>query len=141
MTSRILSPGCPRSPARRRVVRARPRSAPGGVSIRWSVSGNNAGVRDIDLTDARIFGQGFPHDVFTTLRREAPVYWQAFPPAFPGQHDPGFWVLSRYEDVQAANRDAELFCSYDGPQLAIQPAMRGTMLVTMTDATMCANAV
>jgi len=88
-------------------------------------------VRDLDLTDARIFKQGFPHDVFTTLRREAPVYWQAFPPGFPGEHDPGFWVLSRYADVQATNRDAELFCSYDGPQLAIQPAMRGTMLVTM----------
>ena len=53
-------------------------------------------MHDIDLTDARIFGQGFPHDVFTTLRRESPVHWQAFPPDFPGEHDPGFWVLSRY---------------------------------------------
>jgi cytochrome P450 len=88
-------------------------------------------VRDIDLTDAGIFGQGFPHDVFTTLRRESPVNWQAFPPDFPGDHDPGFWVLSRYDDVQAANRDAELFCSYDGPQLSVQPEMRGTMLVSM----------
>jgi cytochrome P450 len=88
-------------------------------------------VRDIDLTDARIFGQGFPHDVFTILRRESPVHWQAFPPDFPGDHDPGFWVLSRYDDVQAANRDAELFSSYDGPQLGIQPEMRGTMLVSM----------
>jgi hypothetical protein len=41
-------------------------------------------VRDIDLTDAGIFGQGFPHDVFTILRRESPVNWQAFPPDFPG---------------------------------------------------------
>src|SRR4029079_2689926 len=30
-----------------------------------------------------------------------------------------------------ANRDAELFCSYDGPQLSIQPEMRGAMLVSM----------
>jgi cytochrome P450 len=75
--------------------------------------------------------RGFPHDVFAILRGESPVYWQAFPPDFPGAHDPGFWVLSRYEDVQAANRDADLFCSYDGPQLGIQPAMRGTMLVAM----------
>jgi cytochrome P450 len=88
-------------------------------------------VRDVDLTDGRIFGHGFPHDVFTTLRRESPVYWQAFPPDFPGDHDPGFWVLSRHDDVQAANRDVELFCSYDGPQLSIQPQMRGTMLVSM----------
>jgi cytochrome P450 len=88
-------------------------------------------VDDIDLTDARIFGRGFPHDLFTTLRREAPVYWQPFSPDFPGEHDPGFWVLSRHADVQAANRDTELFCSHDGPQLSIQPAMRGTMLVSM----------
>ena len=86
---------------------------------------------DIDLTDTRIFGRGFPHDVFTTLRHESPVHWQAFPPDFPGNHDPGFWVLSRYDDVQAANRDTELFRSYDGPQLSIQEGMRGTMLVSM----------
>jgi len=96
-----------------------------------SVSGHNAAVNDIDLTDRRTFARGFPHDAFTKLRQDAPVYWQAFPPGFPGDHDPGFWVLSRYDDVQAASRDAELFCSYDGPQLTIQPAMRGTMLVTM----------
>ncbi len=93
--------------------------------------GHNRVVDEIDLTDARIFGRGFPHDLFTTLRREAPVYWQPFSPDFPGEHDPGFWVLSRHADVQAANRDTALFCSYDGPQLSIQPAMRGTMLVSM----------
>ena len=69
--------------------------------------------------------------MFTTLRRESPVHWQAFPPGLPGNHDPGFWVLSRYEDVQTANRDAELFCSFDGPMLSIQPEIRGTMLVSM----------
>ncbi len=88
-------------------------------------------MRDIDLTDPLTYRHGFPHDVFTTLRRESPVHWQAFPSGFPGRHDPGFWVLSRYADVQAANRDTELFCSYDGPQLGIQPEMRGTMLVSM----------
>ena len=87
---------------------------------------------DIDLTDARIFERGFPHDVFTGLRRESPVHWQPFSPEFPGDHDPGFWVLSRYEDIQAASRDPELFCSYDGPTVSILPAeMRGTMLVSM----------
>ena len=89
-------------------------------------------MRDIDLTDARIFEPGFPHEIFATLRAESPVHWQAFAPEFPGERDPGFWVFSRYEDVQAASRDAELFCSYDGPTLSILPAeMRGTMLVSM----------
>jgi cytochrome P450 len=85
----------------------------------------------IDLTDAGLYAHGFPHDAFTRLRREAPVYWQEFPPGFPGDHDPGFWVLSRHDDVQTASRDPELFCSYDGPTLAFQPETRGLMLVTM----------
>jgi len=88
-------------------------------------------VHDIDLTDTRHFAHGFPHDLFTELRRESPVHWQPFPDGLPGDHDPGFWVLSRYDDVQAANRNVELFCSFDGPSLSIQPEMRGTMLVSM----------
>ncbi len=59
------------------------------------------------------------------------MYWQPFPDEFPGNHDPGFWVLLADDDVQAANRDVELFCAYDGPQLSIQPEMRGTMLASM----------
>lgn len=86
---------------------------------------------NIDLTDVRHFSQGFPHHLFTQLRRESPVHWQAFPDGYPGDHDPGFWVLSRHEDVQAANRNVELFRSFDGPGLSIQPAMQGTMLVSM----------
>jgi cytochrome P450 len=67
---------------------------------------------EIDLTDLDRFAAGFPHDVFTRLRREAPVY---FHPAT--QHTPGgegFWVLSRYADVQAAGADASTFSSQGG---------------------------
>ena len=86
---------------------------------------------EVDLTDTELYRHGFPHDVFTTLRREEPVRWQAFPDDFPGDHDEGFWVLSRHDDVQAASRDPELFSAYDGPTLSHQPLIRGTMLVSM----------
>jgi cholest-4-en-3-one 26-monooxygenase len=85
----------------------------------------------VDLTDTELYRHGFPHEVFTRFRRHDPVHWQAFSDAFPGPHDPGFWVLSRHDDVQAASRDEELFNSYDGPTLSIQPEMRGNMLVSM----------
>lgn len=85
----------------------------------------------IDLCDPELFRYGFPHHAFEVLRREAPVHWYAFPEGFEGDHDPGIWVLSRHADVQAANRDTERFCAIDGPQLALQPAMGNTMLVTM----------
>jgi cytochrome P450 len=86
---------------------------------------------EVDLTDAELYRRGFPHEVFTDLRRHEPVHWQAFPDAFPGRHDPGFWVLSRHNDVQAASRDDGLFNSYDGPTLSLQSELRGTMLVSM----------
>jgi len=86
---------------------------------------------DVDLTDRALYGNGFPHEIFTTLRRHAPVRWQAFPEGFPGAHDEGFWVLSRHEDVQAVSRDPELFNAFDGPQLSHQPGIAGTMLVSM----------
>ncbi len=86
---------------------------------------------DIDLTDPDLANDGFPHEVFKTLRREAPVWWQEFPAGNTQTADAGFWVLSKYEDVQAANRDPDLFCAIDGPQLSSNPEMRGTMLVSM----------
>jgi len=86
---------------------------------------------DLDLTRGELYRDGFPHEAFTALRRDEPVRWQPFPDGFPGQRDEGFWVLSKHADVQAANRDPELFSAFDGPQLAHQPEMRGSMLVSM----------
>ena len=88
-------------------------------------------VDDVDLTDRALYRNGFPHEVFAALRRDEPVRWQPFPEGFPGNHDDGFWVLTKHADVQAANRDTELFSAFDGPQLFNEPALRGTMLVSM----------
>jgi cholest-4-en-3-one 26-monooxygenase len=88
-------------------------------------------LADLDLTDAELYRNGFPHDVFTILRREAPIWWQRVPENFPGNGGDGFWVLSKYEDIQAANRNTALFSALDGPSLTDRPEMRGTMLVSM----------
>jgi len=42
---------------------------------------------------------------FRRLRAEAPVHWHP---------TPGFWVLSRHEDVVAVSRDPATFCSSQG---------------------------
>src|SRR4051812_26713323 len=86
----------------------------------------------IDLTDISLYRNGFPHEVFTELRRDEPVRWQPYPDGFkarPGEA--GFWVLSRHADVQAANRDADLFRAFDGPQLTHQPEIEGSMMVSL----------
>jgi cholest-4-en-3-one 26-monooxygenase len=60
---------------------------------------------DINLLDVDRFAQGAPHEWFTWLRKNAPVY------RHPEPNGPGFWVLSKHEDVSAASRNTTLFSS------------------------------
>ena len=60
----------------------------------------------IDLTDKDVFVKDVPHDWFAALRREAPVYWHPEPDG-----GPGFWCVTRYDDVVAVNRDNQTFSS------------------------------
>jgi len=69
-------------------------------------------IDDIDLTDLDRFAAGFPHDLFALLRRAAPVWFHPATPHTPGGE--GFWVLSRYADVQAAAADGVTFSSATG---------------------------
>jgi cytochrome P450 len=64
-----------------------------------------------DLTDLARFTAGFPHEVFTRLRHEAPVLYHP-----PGQtrDGEGFWVLSRYSDIAKVGSDIALFSSEGG---------------------------
>jgi cholest-4-en-3-one 26-monooxygenase len=62
-------------------------------------------LSDIDLLNRDRFTEGVPHEWFTFLRREAPVY------KHPEPAGPGFWVLTKYDDVVAVGRDAETFSS------------------------------
>jgi cholest-4-en-3-one 26-monooxygenase len=62
-------------------------------------------LSDIDLLDRDIFTKGVPHEWFTFLRREAPVY------KHPEPGGPGFWVVTKYDDVVAVGRDAATYSS------------------------------
>ena len=63
-----------------------------------------ASASPIDLSELGLFERGIPHAVLARLRREDPVHFS------PGR-DGGFWSLTRWEDVVAANRDARTFSS------------------------------
>jgi len=67
----------------------------------------------IDLVDLDRFAHGFPHELFTRLRTEAPVWWHPPHPKAPGGE--GFWVVTRHADVMAVVRDAATFSSEGGP--------------------------
>jgi cytochrome P450 len=66
-----------------------------------------------DLTDLDTYRDGFPHDAFTALRREAPLYWH--PPTAHTPDGVGFWVISRHADVLAIQLDPERFSSDRAP--------------------------
>jgi cholest-4-en-3-one 26-monooxygenase len=60
---------------------------------------------EIDLLSRDRFVDGVPHDWFTWLRNNAPVYHHAEP------NGPGFWVITKYDDVVAVGKDAKTFSS------------------------------
>ncbi|MEX1255672.1 MAG: cytochrome P450 [Dehalococcoidia bacterium] len=71
------------------------------------------------------FVPGVPHDVFTTLRREAPVYRHASP---DGNH---FWVLTKYDDIAFASQHPAIFSSAKGTLLEDIEGAAGTDLMML----------
>jgi cholest-4-en-3-one 26-monooxygenase len=64
---------------------------------------------DINLIDPDIYERGGPpHDQFAWLREHAPVFWHEHGGA-PGW--PGFWAVTRHEDVVRVSRHPEIFSS------------------------------
>ncbi|MGC5053366.1 cytochrome P450 [Micromonospora sp. DT48] len=61
------------------------------------------GVRSLDLVDPATFVDNDVHAFWREVRATRPVYWHE-----ATQGGPGFWVVSRYADVQALYHDAAL---------------------------------
>ncbi|MGH2795522.1 MAG: cytochrome P450 [Actinomycetota bacterium] len=63
---------------------------------------------DVDLTDPDLYAAGGHHEVLRFLRSNAPVFWQR------QRSGPGFWAITRYEDVRRVSRDPATFISSGG---------------------------
>jgi cholest-4-en-3-one 26-monooxygenase len=70
-------------------------------------------LSDIDLTDMDRFQDAFPHEWFTFLRREEPVWFH--PPNGTEGNERGFWVVTKYEDVIAVSREWQTYSSEKSP--------------------------
>ncbi|PXX01674.1 cytochrome P450 [Mycolicibacterium moriokaense] len=72
----------------------------------------------IDLL-AGTWGRGAPHDQFTKLRSQAPVYWHPEPGGGPAGFPPGpgFWAIAKHADIRAITHDYETFSSERGGTL------------------------
>mgnify|MGYP005713871329 FL=1 len=64
--------------------------------------------RDFDLTDVFLFEKGQPFEQFKNLRNNSPVY---FHEAGIGDSEPGFWVLTKYTDIEYVSRNQKIFSS------------------------------
>ena len=71
-------------------------------------------LEEIDLGDMSLWEEGPPHEVFDRLRAEAPVHWS---PMATWEDEPGFWSITRPEDIHAISRDWETYSSERGGML------------------------
>ena len=89
---------------------------------------------EINLLDPLVFENKVPHEWFTHLRHDAPVY------RHPEPGGPGFWVITRYDDVVEVGRDGVTYSSEQsrGGVVALEDveasndlASEGRMMLTM----------
>ena len=62
----------------------------------------------IDLFDPGIYAKAMPHDDYARLRREAPIFFH------PEPDGPGFWALTKYDDIVTVSTDNTLYSSWTG---------------------------
>ncbi len=65
-------------------------------------------LEEIDLSDPDAFAERVPHEWFRTLRREDPVHFN------PEPDGPGFWAVTRYEDIREVHRQWDIYSSEVG---------------------------
>jgi cytochrome P450 len=66
---------------------------------------------EINLADPNLYAHGDPHAVWRWLRANDPVRWH------PPTYLPGFWILTKYDDVRTVYRDPATFSSAKGIML------------------------
>ena len=60
------------------------------------------------LNDLDLFTKGQPFDLYKELRENAPVF---FHPPMLSDPEPGYWVLTRYEDIKKVSMNPQIFSS------------------------------
>ena len=77
---------------------------------------------EIDLVSPETFAQsGHPWDQYAWLRANAPVYWH------PEVDGPGFWAITKYDDVRTISRTPRTFSSYEKGVMLPDPDEMGLM--------------
>ncbi|HZP30270.1 MAG TPA: cytochrome P450, partial [Acidimicrobiia bacterium] len=89
-------------------------------------------VGAVDLTDATLYREGFPHELFAELRRAGAVHRHPAVAAPPLGVELEFWSVVRHDEIERANRDWQTFSAREGIGLGpTQPERRGHTIVSM----------
>ena len=67
-----------------------------------------------DLGSPDTYIHGVPHEVFADLRRHEPVAWIEEPAGEGFAGGPGFWAVTRYDDVMTVSKNPDIFSSHKG---------------------------
>jgi cholest-4-en-3-one 26-monooxygenase len=74
----------------------------------------SASLDSIDIVGSDTYADnGYPHEAWTLLRREAPVYWYERPGSLP------FWAVTKHSDIVWISKQPEIF--ENAPRLAVFP--------------------
>ncbi|WP_030607968.1 cytochrome P450 [Streptomyces sclerotialus] len=75
-----------------------------------------------DVFDPRVFARGIPHGSFRRLRDEAPVCRQDEHSVDDWPAGPGYWAVTRYQDVRDVLRNPAVYSSWLGATQIRDPA-------------------
>src|SRR5258705_2062269 len=73
----------------------------------------------VDLSDAALWRNGFPDDLFAELRREQPIFHHELTDGVAKTVKRDFWMTTKHRHAQRIHRDTDAFTAVDGP--LIQP--------------------
>lgn len=77
----------------------------------------------VDLSDFSLWQNGFPDELFTSLRRERPIFHHELTDGVAKTVTRDFWVATKHRHAQRIHRDTEAFTAVDGPLIqGIGPA-------------------
>jgi cytochrome P450 len=90
-------------------------------------------LSQVDVSDLSLWESGPPHELFTRLRREAPVHWS---PLADYPKECGFWSITRAADIAAISLDFKTFSSERGgvlilDDIGIPLAMQQQQMISM----------
>ena len=81
------------------------------------MSSTQSSLDDVLVTERELWLDGPPHELFAQLRSECPVHWTPRISEYP--NEPGFWSLTRSEDIHIVSRDWKTYSSELGGITAV----------------------